>query len=299
MYVPWLAVFGFTLTYSMLFSKIWRVNQIVRNSEQCRRVEVKAKDVLGPFAIFMAANSIVLICWTAVSPLVYVRHYHPGTDDWNRVLSTYGICQSEGSATPFFVVLFLINFIGLVITNVQAYRARKITTDFSESKYIALALAFILQAVTIGVPVTIMSNDDPKLMFTISVIIIAVSALATLGFIFIPKMAAKNKHDEEAIRMSSVLVELNQGKKQQSLRKAPPKRLRSSELFMNVSNTSTIINASGRRSYVSGLNIPDGAVPNLIRKTLDISSASVVHSSEENSSEIHQKILQKNQSSKF
>ena len=296
MSIPWLAVFGFTLTYSMLFSKIWRVNQIVRNSEQCRRVEVKAKDVLGPFAIFMAANSIVLICWTAVSPLVYVRHYHPGTDDWNRVLSTYGICQStEGSATPYFVVLFLINFIGLVITNVQAYRARKITTDFSESKYIALALAFILQAVTIGVPVTIMSNDDPKLMFTISVILIAVSALATLGFIFIPKMAAKNKHDEEAIRMSS--VELNQGKKQ-SLRKAS-KRLRSSELFMNASNTSTIINASGRRSYVSGLNIPDGAVPNLIRKAEDISSASVVHSSEENSSEIHQKILHKNQSCTF
>lgn len=288
MSIPWLAVFGFTLTYSMLFSKIWRVNQIVRNSEQCRRVEVKAKDVLGPFAIFMAANSIVLICWTAVSPLVYVRHYHPGTDDWNRILSTYGICQStEGSATPYFVVLFLINFIGLVITNVQAYQARKITTDFSESKYIALALAFILQAITIGVPVTIMSNDDPKLMFTISVILIAVSTLATLGFIFIPKMVAKSKHDEETKRMSS--VEVNQGSIDPSNRK-PSSRLRTSQVFMDTNSTRTIINASGRRSYVSGLNIPDGTVPNLIRKTEDINS-SVVHSSEENSSEIPQKTL--------
>ena len=294
MSIPWLAVFGFTLTYSMLFSKIWRVNQIIRNSEQCRRVVVKIKDVIGPFGIFMAANSIVLICWTAVSPLVYVRHYHPGTDDWNRLLSTYGICQSAtGSATPYFVVLFFINFIGLVITNVQAYQARKITTDFSESKYIALALAFILQAITIGVPVIIMSNDDPKLMFTISVILITISTLATLGFIFIPKMVAKNKYDEETVRMSS--VELNHGKKQPPLRKAS--RLRTSELFMDTKSTRTIINGNGRRSYVSGLNIPDGAVPNLIRKAEDTNS--VVHSTEEKSSENSQKMLHKNQSCTF
>jgi len=145
----------------------------------------------------MTANLIVLVCWTAISPLVYVRTYLPGTDDWNRVLATYGTCRTSGDASsvPYIAVLVTINVIVLIITNVQSFQARNMPTDFQESKYIGLADAFVLQAAIIGVPVAAMSTDDPRVMYMILTTVIGVCCLALLGFIFVPKI--KSKYDFE------------------------------------------------------------------------------------------------------
>jgi len=62
MSIPWLGSIGFTLTFSMLFSKTWRVNQIHLESKKLKRIVVKEKDVILPFVTLMIVNVTVLMC---------------------------------------------------------------------------------------------------------------------------------------------------------------------------------------------------------------------------------------------
>jgi hypothetical protein len=91
---------GFTTTFSALFAKQWRVNIIFRTTQRFTRKEVSEKDVLLLFISLLLANVLVLSVWTALSPLEYKRQPHEGTDDWNRIFSTYGSCQSDGAPYP-------------------------------------------------------------------------------------------------------------------------------------------------------------------------------------------------------
>ena len=87
MSIQWLAFSGFTCIFAALYSKMWRVNQPFRRRTQYARVQVSETNVLGPLVTLMTCNTIVLVCWTAIDPLSYVRQDHDGMDYWNRVIS--------------------------------------------------------------------------------------------------------------------------------------------------------------------------------------------------------------------
>ena len=135
----WFVALGITIIFSALFSKAWRLNKIVKNSMRCRRVVVTVNDVIVPFIIMLALNIIVLITWNIHDPLRYERSQHPGTDDWNRVLSTYGACTSDYGAT-YLIVLFVIAFTPMVLATSQYVQVRNIQTDFNESSYIGVVV---------------------------------------------------------------------------------------------------------------------------------------------------------------
>lgn len=193
MAVPWLLFIGFVTAFSALFSKIWRVNKILHSPNRFKRITVTEKDVLAPFAVLMTANLITLICWTAINPLTYERLASSGTDHWNRVYkSFYGSCVSStdaaGGHLPYVIILVLVNCIAVAIANIQAYRARKIEVELSESKYIALATASMLQAFFIGIPIITLLNEDPQASYIVASMLIFVTCLAVLLLIFVPKI---------------------------------------------------------------------------------------------------------------
>jgi hypothetical protein len=64
---------GFAMTFSALFSKIWRLNRIYHNASNFRRVKVRKIDVMLPFVVLMSANFAVLLAWTLVDPRVWHR----------------------------------------------------------------------------------------------------------------------------------------------------------------------------------------------------------------------------------
>ncbi|KAL7525679.1 hypothetical protein ACHAXR_003025 [Thalassiosira sp. AJA248-18] len=159
MTVPWLSTIGFTTIFSALYSKTWRINRIFHNPNAFARVKVTERDVMKPYAIMMAMNMITLTCWTIIAPLTYNRFDHLGTDDWNRVISSYGICSSatedrtvSNAFVPFLVIIVVLNFGLLILANGQAYQARTIQTEYSESKYIGIIFASILQVFALGIP---------------------------------------------------------------------------------------------------------------------------------------------------
>jgi len=147
-----------------------------------KRVVVTEKDVLIPFAVLMTLNFIILLSWTLVDPPVFERVY---IDE----LTSYGRCNSEGSEWKGFIsALAILNFTALIIANVEAYKARSINDELSESKYIGLATLSMLQIFIVGVPLLVIVYQDPSAYFFMWTGIIFIISTSILFLIFIPKI---------------------------------------------------------------------------------------------------------------
>ncbi|GAX23840.1 gamma-aminobutyric acid type B receptor [Fistulifera solaris] len=193
MSVPWLAFIGFTVTFSALFSKTWRVNRIIQAKATLSRIKVETKDVLGPFFLLLTCNILVLTLWTVLDPLTYTRNKNEGTDYWNRVISTHGSCESD-KAHAFLAPLAGINWSVIVIACYQAYEARSIKSEFSEAKYIGLALFSLFQAFITGIPVLVIVRDSPQAYYISLSLMITLLSLAVLVLIFVPKIMMQRQY---------------------------------------------------------------------------------------------------------
>lgn len=188
MSIPWLAFVGFTVTFSALFSKTWRINKIFSSAATHQKTKVSEKDVLIPFSILLCCNVAVLICWTVHDPLIYTREEYEGTDYWNRVLATYGFCRSTGSVIPYLAPLILLNLVVLGIACWQAFLTRDVMSEFSESKYIGFTLSSIFQTFLSGIPLVFVVRDIPEAFYLITVFMIFLLCMVVLAFIFLPKI---------------------------------------------------------------------------------------------------------------
>lgn len=180
-------------------------------------MKVTVMDVIWPLAVLMTANLIALICWTTIDPLVFRRTYHAGTDDWNRRISSYGTCTSSGNAKggmwPYLAIIIAVNMGALILANVQSYQARSIRTEFSESKYISIIMASMLQAFVIAIPILALVFAEPQVMFVILVCLISVICTAVLLLMFVPKIQYLKEwgREQERKRVSKRLRLANGG----------------------------------------------------------------------------------------
>lgn len=187
MTAPWLLSLGFTTVFAALYSKIRRINKIFRNAKGFKRVKVSEKDVLVPFLVLLVLNVSLLTAWTAVDPLHWVRVYQEGRESLN---SSFGYCTTENGkiSLGFGISLVLINVSALILANVEAYMARNISDEFSESKYIGVAMALTLQSFLIGIPVYFLVGEHPTAKFFVSSGIIFAVSISMLLLLFIPKI---------------------------------------------------------------------------------------------------------------
>ena len=105
--VPWLFFTGFTVTFSALFSKTWRVNKFFHSKSAFSRITVSEYEVIAPFIILLSLNTIVLVTWTIIDPLKYTRTFDLATDYWNREMRSTGMCESQN--TVYFLVPLVIS----------------------------------------------------------------------------------------------------------------------------------------------------------------------------------------------
>ena len=193
MSTPWLLFIGFTCVFSALFSKTWRVNRLFHGKVPHARIQVTEKDVLTPFVVLLTCNIIVLVLWSVLDPLMYVRQEHDGTDYWNRVISTYGACRSD-NLVVYLVPLSLLNFFAVALACWQAFQARDIESEFSEAKYIGLTMASLFQAFLTGIPVVVVVRDIPRSYYVVLSLIIFLLCFAILFLIFLPKIFIQREY---------------------------------------------------------------------------------------------------------
>lgn len=214
---PWLAFTGFSVIFSALFSKTWRVNKLFSTASSHLRVQVSRKDVLAPFAVVFTCNVIILTCWTIIDPLTYIRLVGDGTDFWNRSIESYGACRSD-HALAFLIPLAVVNFGVVGIACWQAFEGRKIESAFAESKYIALAVASLFQAFLTGFPILVIVKEDPQSFFLVLTLMILVLSEGILLLIFLPKitMAYKFSHMSEADQKKDISQQIKKSTKRKS-----------------------------------------------------------------------------------
>ena len=211
MSIPWLISVGFTITFSGLCAKLWRVTAIFNNKNQFQRTAGKTNlQALMPFALLLTANVAVLICWSILDPSTYTRRPHDGLDGWGRIISTYGACQS-GNPFYFIAPLGIINVVVLIAANTIAYRTRMIKSEFSESKYIGIAVGSMLQACLVGVPVLLIVQQEPRAYYVVLILLLFIVCLAILLLVFVPKIALYSlykaeTHSQQRLKMSNSIA---------------------------------------------------------------------------------------------
>jgi len=179
----WLISFGFAIAFAALYAKLRRVNKIVSNATNFRRIKVKERDVLGPMALLVIANFIVLMTWSFVDPLRFERDSIVG-QPWN----TYGSCRTndrEGQVLLW--LLFAINALALTTACWEAYKARHVSKELSEASRIGMAIFSWMQIGVIGFPVILLLDQTNTVIFYfIRICLVFFSSMSLLLWVFVP-----------------------------------------------------------------------------------------------------------------
>ena len=192
--VPFFYSIGFSLTFSALWAKTHRINRILQNPNAFQRIKVSAMDVGRPIILVLLANLAILTLWTVLAPLQCETEFLDW-DKFGRPTESRGYCVSENEteSIAFSVTLAIFTFGPVIFAVYEAYKARHISTEFSETEYILKALVVIVLACFIGVPVWIIANDNPSASFFAAVAINFAICMSILLFIFGPKLMAHYK----------------------------------------------------------------------------------------------------------
>ena len=128
------------------------------------------------------------LIWALQTPLVWQRFPITFDSSSGLVVSSIGICYSPVGiypALPLMIGVFLV----LALGNYLSYLGRRISTDFNESRWTAMAMVMTPEAFAIGLPILVLANDEPVPGYIIKAICSLLVSGATVCLIFAPKIA--------------------------------------------------------------------------------------------------------------
>lgn len=157
--IPWLYSLGFSITFGTLFAKIRRIYSIF--NQQCERPVgdtmrssfrvrgyISTKETLFTIGGVLLLDFAVLSLWTALDPLHWERSITL-EDQFGDPLESQGHCTSD-HWRPFFGILVAIHVSLVVLATFMCYKARLIPTEYSEHKYVTVAMVSNLQLFILG-----------------------------------------------------------------------------------------------------------------------------------------------------
>jgi len=133
---------------------------------------------------------------------VRVDDLHDSVDQYGRPNALDAFCVSADGAISelyFLGTLFFINGSAIVAANVQAFRARRIATEFSESRFIGISMAILLQTLLIALPVFFYPVNT-KVNYLAKGALMLIAGASILYLIFIPKISYWKEHKDHERR---------------------------------------------------------------------------------------------------
>ena len=213
MAIPWLLSLGFTILFSALFTKLWRINKLLHGSRQYRKLRVTERDVIGPFLILSGLCLVIMILRTIFAPITFDR-LEIDDDPTNTMAS----CDIEDNVAGGILELLNISIIfgAFVVTCVQAYRARDISDEFNESKHLWTAMFLWFQILIIGVPVAaLVGFESPSTTYFVVISMVFGVCMSLLLSLFVPifmhyrklKKEGRLYYNSANVRISGVSLE--------------------------------------------------------------------------------------------
>ena len=190
--------FGWILSFSALFTKTNRVNQIFHDPTY-KRIKVTVWDVMKPGLGLVTVVGILMAVWTGLSPPEFQRKVSQ-IDLFGREVQTMAYCNYQEGSLPYVSSLTVVLLGVLAYAINEAYVARNVSTEFAESEYIFLVLTIILLVSFLGIPVTIVAREKAKARFFVAAAITFIICSAVLLLIFVPKVYAFRREKAAASR---------------------------------------------------------------------------------------------------
>ena len=110
----------------------------MQSAAKFKRIKLAATDVMKPMIALLFLNVIVLTVWTILDPLTD-EPTNIRFDEFGRMIESDSFCGSDHYII-FASILGVVNMGSLAFSVIQAYQARKISTEFNESNYIFVAM---------------------------------------------------------------------------------------------------------------------------------------------------------------
>jgi len=166
-------------------------HKVFRRPRNEQRIQVTQFDILLPFFVTFGLDCSVLSAWTILDPLQWERTSTNSNDPYSLTSvdeSTEGWCTSEQS-NLYIGLIFVINTAILVLSLVQSYECRRLTTEYAESTWVTITIAAISQTWFISLPLFVVLDDiTPTGWFICASSTVLCTTYATLLLIFVPKM---------------------------------------------------------------------------------------------------------------
>jgi len=183
---PWLYGIGFTITFSALFAKLWRIRFIFSAATSFVRKKVEAKDVAVIMVIMLMVELVILLTWQIVAPLKWERNILV-TDSYGFAIKSVGQCTSQ-SGRWFLLTLIILHILCLLYALYLSYVTRSIPSMFSESKWIAAAIISMLQILVLAIPIHLIVEENTKGTFFVRACVVFLQSATVTIFVFAPKM---------------------------------------------------------------------------------------------------------------
>ena len=199
MSIPWLGFTGLSLVLAALLSKTF-VSTIenTRVPIDATNATLYARHLLIFVTVLLSINWAILLVWTLVDPLVYVRLEGEGLDYWNRVMSTYGVCQAQ-DALAYLVPLGCFNFLGVLVVSYQAYSLYNHSSPLDELQYIGWTAAALLQGFLTGIPLVVVVREVPRAFYSVMTMTLFALTCVILGLLFVPKIVWNAQFHQESV----------------------------------------------------------------------------------------------------
>ncbi|CAJ1917965.1 unnamed protein product [Cylindrotheca closterium] len=215
--IPWLYSLGFSITFGALFAKIRRIYSIF--NQQCERPvsdtltssfrvrgNISAKETLFTIGGVLLLDFTVLALWTALDPLHWER-FTTLEDQFGDPLESQGYCTSD-HWEPFFGMLVIIHISLVALATYMCYKARGIPTQYSEHKYVTVAMGSNLQLFMLGIPLLLIASTDPGAHFFVRSAVIWMNDLMIISLIF-GNLMIKVYKSNAALNMDKVQGAIN------------------------------------------------------------------------------------------
>lgn len=273
----WTMHVGYCMALIPILVKMSAINKIRRNSRSCRRVKIDKnlfkKIITGALGIVV----IFIIVWTVVDPPSRVETYLLIEDDdkdiQNTTVEVYESCSSKSSTWN--IIALVVEFLILLSSTVLAFQSRDVMQFVADSHLIGV-LVYSHTLFLIASIVNVMTNSGAKgssLAQKITSVIVSIETIVAICVYFVTKFFIIYRESEDISENSSDLrsgsSHVTKGstkkEKKEEAKSAVPLIQLDSSRYSVISRKSSCGSGGLRRMTVSGVKIPEGGIPNLIK----------------------------------
>ncbi|XP_067655447.1 gamma-aminobutyric acid type B receptor subunit 2-like [Haliotis asinina] len=183
---------AFSVAFGAMFTKTWRLYQIVANKTACKRV-VKDLSLVTSIATLLGLDGIILVTWFSQDPLdrsiVKLPEQSDPADSDHLIQPLLEVCSCKYGG---FWVTVLLAFKGLLLLFglFLSWQTRHIAIDgINDSRYTRMSVYTVALVSLVGVPVFyLLGPANIAAVYIICPVCIIVGTSVTVCLIFVPKV---------------------------------------------------------------------------------------------------------------